>query len=32
VVANKTDKQADAEAEQKKFKTEYPDTWIQKLE
>ena len=32
VVTNKLDKQADAETEQKKFKTEYPDAWIQKLE
>ncbi|MGZ4055187.1 MAG: PorP/SprF family type IX secretion system membrane protein [Bacteroidia bacterium] len=32
VVANKLDKQADAETEQKKFKIEYPDAWIQKLE
>lgn len=32
VTVNKTDKQADAEAEQAKFKTEYPDVWIQKLE
>ena len=32
VVENKLDKQTDAEAEQKKFKTEYPDVWIQKLE
>lgn len=28
----KTDKQPDAEAEQAKFKTEYPDVWIQQLE
>lgn len=28
----KTDKQADGEAEQAKFKTEYPDVWLQKLE
>ena len=28
----KTDKQSDAETEQAKFKTEYPDVWIQQLE
>jgi len=28
----KTDKQADGESEQAKFKTEYPDVWLQKLE
>jgi type IX secretion system PorP/SprF family membrane protein len=28
----KADKQADAEAEQEKFKNEYPDVWIQRLE
>ena len=32
VCANKVDKQTDAEAEQKKFKIEYPDVWLQKLE
>lgn len=32
VFVNKVDKQADAEAEQVKFKTEYPDVWVQKLE
>jgi len=32
VFVNKVDKQADAEAEQVKFKTEYPDVWLQKLE
>ncbi len=32
VFANKLDKAEDAEAEQKKFKTEYPDVWVQKLE
>lgn len=32
VAANKFDKQADAESEQKKFKVEYPDVWLQKLE
>lgn len=32
VFVNKLDKQADAEAEQVKFKTEYPDVWLQKLE
>ncbi|MBL0328753.1 MAG: PorP/SprF family type IX secretion system membrane protein [Bacteroidetes bacterium] len=32
VFVNKFDKQTDAEAEQLKFKTEYPDTWLQKLE
>ncbi|CAN5413582.1 hypothetical protein BH10BAC1_BH10BAC1_06120 [soil metagenome] len=32
VSVDKVDKQADAEAEQKKFKTEYPDVWVQKLE
>jgi type IX secretion system PorP/SprF family membrane protein len=32
VVANKLGTQAEAEAEQAKYKTEYPDVWIQKLE
>lgn len=32
VFANRFEKQEDAEAEQKKFKAEYPDVWIQKLE
>ncbi|HEY0029621.1 MAG TPA: PorP/SprF family type IX secretion system membrane protein [Bacteroidia bacterium] len=32
VFVNRQDKLADAEAEQLKFKTEYPDVWIQKLE
>jgi type IX secretion system PorP/SprF family membrane protein len=32
VFADRFDKQEDAETEQKKFKAEYPDVWIQKLE
>ncbi|MFL5764008.1 MAG: PorP/SprF family type IX secretion system membrane protein [Bacteroidia bacterium] len=32
VVVNKLGTQAEAEAEQAKFKTEYPDVWIQKLQ
>ncbi len=32
VIANKFDKQADAEGELKKFKNEYPDVWVQKLQ
>ncbi len=32
VFVNTFTKQADAETEQMKFKTEYPDVWIQKLE
>lgn len=32
VSINKVEKQADAEAEQSKYKVEYPDIWIQKLE
>ncbi len=32
VYSSKLDKVADAEAEQKKFKNEYPDVWIQQLE
>lgn len=32
VYVDKIDKQPDAEAEQAKFKTEYPDVWIQKME
>lgn len=32
VYTHKADKQADSEAEQVKYKTEYPDVWIQKLE
>ncbi len=32
VFVNKLDKQGDAEAEQVKYKTEYPDVWLQKLE
>ncbi len=32
VFVNKLDKLEDAEAEQKKYKTEYPDVWIQKLQ
>jgi type IX secretion system PorP/SprF family membrane protein len=32
VYVHKAEKQTDAEAEQSKFKTEYPDVWIQKLE
>ena len=32
VSVNKLEKQTDAEAEQQKFKTEYPDVWVQKLE
>lgn len=32
VYTHKADKQADAEVEQVKYKTEYPDVWIQKLE
>lgn len=32
VFVNKLDKQADAEADLSKYKTEYPDVWVQKLE
>ena len=32
VFVNKFDKQTDAESEQLKFKAEYPDVWLQKLE
>lgn len=32
VFVKQTQKQEDAEAEQKKYKAEYPDVWIQKLE
>jgi type IX secretion system PorP/SprF family membrane protein len=32
VFVNKFEKQSDAEAEQSKFKAEYPDVWLQKLE
>jgi hypothetical protein len=32
VIVNKLNTQAEAEAEQAKFKTEYPDVWIQKLQ
>ena len=32
VFVNKMDKLDDAEAEQKKYKNEYPDVWIQKLQ
>jgi len=32
VFVHKGDKQEDSEMEQKKFKNEYPDVWIQKLE